>query len=322
MNADDRTTSTARGLYTPRPTEPTTGQVPSRRAFMPVGAETPAQPQTPSTQVPTTRPASTQTPTSRTAAPQTPAAPAPAPQRTPVTGQTPTAPSAAPTSTGSIPTRTAFRPQSAPDGISTTRAAQPQQPQAFAPTGVPAPAATPAEAPAAPQAPADSPNRRDAAKVTSTAAIGAGAAKVRDLAGRAADSFKAGDDLGMPASKGGPRKARVLLSRIDPWSALKLGFLLSIAAGIMFVVAVFVLWTVLNQAGVFALVNEWVVKLFSTDSEIDIMQFVDPNKVMGAATLVAVINVVLLTALSTIGAFLYNVVSSVVGGVYVTLTDD
>jgi hypothetical protein len=31
---------------------------------------------------------------------------------------------------------------------------------------------------------------------------------------------------------------------------------------------------------------------------------------------------VLLTALSTIAAFLYNTVSSVVGGVYVTLTDD
>ena len=43
---------------------------------------------------------------------------------------------------------------------------------------------------------------------------------------------------------------------------------------------------------------------------------------MSAAILVSVMNVILLTALSTIGAFLYNTVSSVVGGVYVTLTDD
>ncbi|WP_228373459.1 DUF3566 domain-containing protein [Demequina gelatinilytica] len=308
MNADDRTTSTARGLYTPRPTEPTTGQVPARRAFMPVGAETPV-----STQSPTSQPA-------------------------------PAASAAAPTSTGSIPTRTALRPQTAPEGVPTTRPAAPQstqqptsqpapqqaprqsapqtvrptQPQAFAPTGVPAAPA----APATPAAPTEAPARRDGAIGTGTAVLGAGAAKVKDFAGRAADSFKAGDDLGVPTAKGGPRKARVLLSRIDPWSALKLGFLLSIAAGIMFVVAVFVLWTVLNQMGVFTLVNEWVVKLFSTDSEVDIMQFVQQNKVMGAATLVAVINVVLLTALSAIGAFLYNVVSSVVGGVYVTLTDD
>ncbi|GMA35724.1 DUF3566 domain-containing protein [Demequina litorisediminis] len=43
---------------------------------------------------------------------------------------------------------------------------------------------------------------------------------------------------------------------------------------------------------------------------------------MSAAVLISVVNVVLLTALSAIGAFLYNAVSSVVGGVYVTLTDD
>ncbi|WP_062314245.1 DUF3566 domain-containing protein [Demequina rhizosphaerae] len=286
MNADDRTTTSTRGLYTPRPTEPTTGQVPSRRAFMPVGDA-----------AADTAPVSAQTPT-----------------RTPVTGQTPTASSAAP-STGSIPQRTALRPQSTPGGIPTTTQPAPEreaaQPQAFSPTG--APAAVPTT---------DEPSRLDGAVGAGSAALGAGAARVKGLAGRAAESFKAGDDLAVPTSKGGPRKARVLLSRIDPWSVLKLGFLLSIAAGIMLVVGVFVLWNVLNGMGIFALVNEWVVKLFAQDSEIDIMQFFDRNKVMSAAILVSVVNVVLLTALATIGAFLYNVVSSVVGGVYVTLTDD
>ncbi|MDN4476116.1 DUF3566 domain-containing protein [Demequina sp. SYSU T00192] len=285
MNADDRTTTSTRGLYTPRPTEPTTGQVPSRRAFMPVGDPTAEA-----------APVSGQTPT-----------------RTPVTGQTPTASSAAP-STGSIPQRTALRPQSTPGGIPTTAQPAPAreaaQPQAFSPTGAPA------------AAPTTEPSRLDGAVGAGTAAIGAGAAKVKGLAGRAAESFKAGDDLAVPTSKGGPRKARVLMSRIDPWSVLKLGFLLSIAAGIMLVVGVFVLWNVLNGMGIFALVNEWVVKLFAQDSEIDIMQFFDRNKVMSATILVSVVNVVLLTALATIGAFLYNVVSSVVGGVYVTLTDD
>ncbi|WP_228372759.1 DUF3566 domain-containing protein [Demequina maris] len=283
MNADDRTTTSTRGLYAPRTAEPTTGQVPARRAFMPVGDNGEEK-----------APVSGQAPT-----------------RTPVTGQTPTASSAAP-STGSIPQRTALRPQSTPGGIPTTAQPAPEaaQPQAFNPTGAPA------------AAPTTEPTRRDGAVGAGTAAIGAGAAKVKGLAGRAAESFKAGDDLATPTSKGGPRKARVLLSRIDPWSVLKLGFLLSIAAGIMLVVGVFVLWNVLNGMGIFALVNEWVVKLFAQDSEIDIMQFFDRNKVMSAAILISVVNVVLLTALATIGAFLYNVVSSVVGGVYVTLTDD
>ncbi|WP_228374228.1 DUF3566 domain-containing protein [Demequina phytophila] len=260
MNADDRTTTSTRGLYAPRGAEPTTGQVPARRAFMPVDNAT--------------------------------------------TASSP--------STGSIPQRTALRPQSEPEGIPTT-----QQPQAFSPTGAPAPTAPTAPAPAS-----DEPSRLEGAVGAGTAAIGAGAAKVKGFAGRAAESFKAGDDLGTPTAKGGPRKARVLLSRIDPWSALKLGFLLSIALGIMFVVAVFVVWNVANGMGTFALINEWVVKLFAQDSEVDIMQFFDRNRVMSAAILISVVNVVLLTALATIGAFLYNVVSSVVGGVYVTLTDD
>lgn len=125
-----------------------------------------------------------------------------------------------------------------------------------------------------------------------------------------------------PVTQGGPRKVRVLLSRIDPWSALKIGFLLSIAAGIMLLVAVHVLWTALNSMGTFELIQEWVSKLFTKDQEVNILQFVDYKKVMSASLLVSVTNVVLISGLSVISAFLYNMVSRMVGGVYVTLTDD
>ena len=114
----------------------------------------------------------------------------------------------------------------------------------------------------------------------------------------------------------------MLLSRIDPWSALKIGFLLSIAVGIMLVVAVHVLWTALNSMGTLELIQEWVAKLFTKDQEVDILQFVAYEKVISAALLVAVTNVVLISGLSVISAFLYNMVSRMVGGVYVTLTDD
>lgn len=153
-------------------------------------------------------------------------------------------------------------------------------------------------------------------------AVGAVGGKLKGYATKAKQSLTEGDDVTAARSKGGPRKARVLLSRIDPWSALKMGFLLSIAAGIMLVVAVFILWGVLNQMGIFTLVNDWILKLFTPDQELDLLQFTSLSKVMSATILLSIINVVLLTALTTIGAFLYNIVSSVVGGVYVTLTDD
>ena len=335
MNADDRHATTGHGLYTPRSPETAESTGPARRAFMPVGVPSEA--------------AAGQSASASAA----PAAPTPA---------GPSAPAAqAPTSTGSIPQRTTMRPTTASGGIPTTRAAAPTSPVSQpTPTAQPASAAQPrtsptfaaasapaSSAPAAPTtqaaptfAPSHAPARpagqpgpqfgTTGARATGApqaspeqpSMLGTGKAKLKGFAVRAAESFKEGDDLSTPASKGGPRRARVLVSRIDPWSALKLGFLMSIAIGIMFVVAVFVLWNVLNEMGTFALINQWVVDLFTPSSEIDIMQFFDQNKIMSAAILLSVVNVVLLTALSTIAAFLYNVISSVVGGFYVTLTDD
>jgi hypothetical protein len=143
------------------------------------------------------------------------------------------------------------------------------------------------------------------------------------IAKAAKDKVTTDDDVKSGAvSPGAPRKVRVLLSRIDPWSALKIGFLLSIAAGIMLVVAVHVLWTALNSMGTFDLIQEWVLKLFTQGQEVNILQFVAYQKVMSATLLVAVTNVVLISGLSVISAFLYNMVSRMVGGVYLTLTDD
>ena len=121
---------------------------------------------------------------------------------------------------------------------------------------------------------------------------------------------------------GAPRKVRVLLSRIDPWSALKIGFLVAIAFGIMTVVAMHSLWMALNQMDTFVTIQEWVSKLFTADQEVNILQFFAYSKVMSATLLVAVVNVVLISGLSVIAAFVYNMISRVVGGVYMTLTDD
>ena len=153
-------------------------------------------------------------------------------------------------------------------------------------------------------------------------AAAAGFDKLKDFASKAKDDLTSADDIAASKRKGGPRKVRVLVSRVDPWSALKIGFLLSIALGIMLVVAVYVLWGALNGLGVFALANEWVMRLFDDAQDINLLQFFELNKWMSAAVLIAVVNVVLLTALATIGAFLYNTISKVVGGFYVTLTDD
>jgi hypothetical protein len=119
-----------------------------------------------------------------------------------------------------------------------------------------------------------------------------------------------------------PRRVRLSVSRVDPWSVMKLSFLLSFAIGIMIVVAAAVIWMVLDGLAVFTTINDMIREIVGEESPIDILQFVDFTRVVSGAVVIAIVDVILLTALSTIGAFLYNITAALVGGVSVTLTDE
>jgi hypothetical protein len=123
-------------------------------------------------------------------------------------------------------------------------------------------------------------------------------------------------------SHGAPRRVRLAISRVDPWSVMKLSFLLSVAIGVMIVVAAAVVWFTLNGLQVFTKADALVTQITGTESGIDILQYVEFQRIISGATLIAVIDVFLLTALATIGAFLYNIVAALVGGVHVTMTDE
>lgn len=128
-----------------------------------------------------------------------------------------------------------------------------------------------------------------------------------------------------PAPKAKVRKARLQVSKIDPWSVLKIAFLLSVALGIVTVVAAIVLWGVLDLTGVFGKVNEFLNFAASSSTggeKFDVKNYISLGQVASFATILAVVNVVLLTALSMLSAVLYNISATLVGGVGLTLTDD
>ncbi|MCW5950893.1 MAG: DUF3566 domain-containing protein [Propionibacteriaceae bacterium] len=121
------------------------------------------------------------------------------------------------------------------------------------------------------------------------------------------------------------RKARLRLSRLDPWSVMKTVFLFSIAFGIMFWVAIYLVWTIIESSGIFSAINDLVTSLVSSPSDTTgwhIEDYISMNKVLGISALIAVINVVLMTALGTIAAFLYNLSANILGGLEVTLAED
>ncbi len=120
------------------------------------------------------------------------------------------------------------------------------------------------------------------------------------------------------------RRARLVLTRLDPWSVMKLSFLLSIALGIIMIVAVAVLWNILDTMGVFSTVSTTYSELTTSEQGegTDLMQYLGFSRVIGITTMIAAVNVVLMTALLTLGAFLYNITATLVGGLHVTLSDE
>ncbi len=122
----------------------------------------------------------------------------------------------------------------------------------------------------------------------------------------------------------GVRRARLRLIHLDPWSVMKTSFLLSIAFGIVTVVAVGVVWSVLGAAGVWDSINQTVSDVMGGDTAqtFDVTNYVGTSRVLGFTMIVAVVDVVLITAISTLAAFLYNLAAALLGGVEVTLAED
>ncbi|MEU4267873.1 DUF3566 domain-containing protein [Streptomyces sp. NPDC026092] len=120
------------------------------------------------------------------------------------------------------------------------------------------------------------------------------------------------------------RKARLRVAKADPWSVMKVSFLLSIALGVCTVVAASVLWMVMDAMGVFSTVGGTISEATGSNESngFDLQSFLSLPRVLMFTSVIAVIDVVLMTALATLGAFIYNLSAGFVGGVELTLAED
>jgi hypothetical protein len=119
------------------------------------------------------------------------------------------------------------------------------------------------------------------------------------------------------------RQAMLTLSRLEPWSVMKFSFLASVVAFIILFVAVAVLYMVLSALGVFTSLENQVASITSAKNTAgtNISHWFSASLILGWTALLGALNIVLITALSTIGSVIYNLIAKTVGGVEVTLRE-
>ncbi|MFI5841030.1 DUF3566 domain-containing protein [Catenuloplanes sp. NPDC051500] len=141
-------------------------------------------------------------------------------------------------------------------------------------------------------------------------------------AARVTDTIRAARNAVGSAAARGPRRARLNVKRIDPWSVMKFSFAVSLVLFIVVIVATSVLYLALDAMGVFQSVNESLKELVSASGGDAGGGFkITAKGVIGTSALIGLVNVVLFTALATLGAFIYNVCADLVGGVELTLAE-
>lgn len=121
---------------------------------------------------------------------------------------------------------------------------------------------------------------------------------------------------------GGPRRARLYVSRFDPWSVTKAAFILSLAIGIVLVVAVTFVWFILDRTGVIESLSGTITDVVGSTSGLDLITSLGFWQVIGVTLIVASVEIVLVSALAGLFTVLYNLTVGITGGVEVVLTED
>lgn len=117
------------------------------------------------------------------------------------------------------------------------------------------------------------------------------------------------------------RRARLTVRRIDPWSTLKFSFVYGLAGMIVLLVAVVVLYSIVDAMGVIDSLRSFLADVSSNPNGGGLAVWLTFSRVMLVAVVVGSINVILFTAFATLTAFIYNVCTDIVGGVEVTLAE-
>jgi Transmembrane domain of unknown function (DUF3566) len=182
----------------------------------------------------------------------------------------------------------------------------------------------PAPAPARP-APAGDNDRSSSNGFSTGAATSTVTGAAAGLANSVSSAWqkRGGSARTIQTRKSTKRQAMLTLARVEPWSVMKFSFVASVVAFIILFVAVAVLYMVLSALGVFDSLQHTVTSITSSqsDSGTNISHWFSASLILGYTAMLGALNIVLITAMATVGSVIYNLIAKTIGGIEVTLRE-
>ena len=115
-------------------------------------------------------------------------------------------------------------------------------------------------------------------------------------------------------------RVRRIIRKIDPWAVLKVTFVLNFIVALTMVLGFSILWVLLVNAGVPQGLEDIARRLALLDADASLVGNVEP--LFSSVVFLATVYLLTQTALATIGAFFYNLVSDLVGGIEVVVLEE
>ena len=119
------------------------------------------------------------------------------------------------------------------------------------------------------------------------------------------------------------KQVKLKLVHIDFWSAVRNGFMVTLAIGIATIAGFFLVWLVISTTGLFGSLNSLLNSAAGGDAQqVDVAQTLSLPRVLSFAGTLAIVNIVGGTILSGVSALIFNVIARLSGGIRVGFTNE
>lgn len=116
------------------------------------------------------------------------------------------------------------------------------------------------------------------------------------------------------------RRVRRIVRKFDPWTVMKVSLVFYAVLGLVFVLAVVILWAVLNNAGIPQAIEDFLKKITLLNQ--DATLFSSGDSYLRVVVFLAVVWTALMSGLTTLAAVMYNLISDIVGGVEIVVLEE